>query len=72
VRSIRSRILCDERTGGLSLDHGYLRVRPLAPGRWQVTTRKIVKFSGRPWLDHIAPATLRWWLENETFDGRVR
>jgi hypothetical protein len=79
-RSIRSRILWDERAGGLLLDHGYVKVRPLGTDHWRVTSRKILKFSDRTpyangpgWLDvgqmlnYLAPAALSWWLESEMY-----
>lgn len=77
-RSVRSRVLWDERRGGLQLDHGYIKVRHLVDDRWRVTRRKTVKFSdrtpnanGRGWLDvgqmlnYLAPAGLMYWLEND-------
>jgi hypothetical protein len=80
ARSVKSRILWDERAGGLLLDHGSIKVRPLAKNHWRLTSRKIVKFSDRTpyanpsgWLDtgqllnYLAPAALTWWLESETY-----
>jgi hypothetical protein len=77
-RSVRSRVLWDERPGGIVLDSGYIKVRPLVDNRWRVTRRKVVKFSdrtpytdGRGWLDfgqmlnYLAPAALAYWLEND-------
>jgi len=82
ARSIDSRILWDERPGGIVLDHGYLKVRPIADGRWRVTSRKTLLFSDRSpnagwpgWLDfgqmlnHFAPAALSWWLESELYSA---
>jgi hypothetical protein len=81
-RSVRSRVLWDERAGGLLLDHGYVKVRPLADNHWRVTSRKILKFSDRTpyangpgWLDvgqmlnYLAPAALSWWLESEMYSA---
>jgi hypothetical protein len=77
-RSLRSRILWDDREGGILLDDGYIKARRLVDDRWRVTRRKIVKFSdrtpyanGRGWLDsgqilnYLAPAGLIYWLEND-------
>jgi hypothetical protein len=80
ARSIDSRILWDERPGGILIDQGYLRVRPLPPfgNRWRITSHKTLLFSDRTpnaggpgWTDfgqlqnYLAPAALSWWLESE-------
>jgi hypothetical protein len=77
-RSVRSRVLWDDRAGGVLLDYGYIKARHLVDDRWRVTRRKTVKFSdrtpyanGRGWLDvgqmlnYLAPAALTYWLEND-------
>ena len=79
-RSIDSTVLWDHRAGGLLVDQGFIKVRPLGSDRWQVTMRKEVQFSdrtpyvgGRGWRDfgqlanYLAPATLTWWLECDTY-----
>jgi hypothetical protein len=77
-RSIDSRILWDERAGGILIDGGYILVRPVGDDRSRVTSRKVLKFSDRTpysnapgWLDfgemlnYLAPASVAWWLETE-------
>lgn len=79
-RSIDSGVLWDRRAGGLQLNQGYLKVRPVGPDAWRVTTRKVLRFSdrtpgvgGRDWFDfgqmlnYLAPAALTWWVESETY-----
>ena len=79
-RSIDSKILWDERAGGLLVNQGFIRIRPLGNRRWRVSMRKEVRFSDRTpyasaagWLDfgelvnYFAPAVLTWWLECETY-----
>ena len=82
-RSIDSRMLWDCQEGGLELDEGYLKVRPLGAditNTWRTTTRKVIRFSdrtpasgGRGWMDfgevlnYFAPAAITWWLETETY-----
>jgi hypothetical protein len=79
-RSIDSTVLWDQRVGGLLVDQGFLKVRPLGGYKWQVTMRKEVQFSdrtpyvgGRGWRDfgqlgnYLAPSTLACWLESETY-----
>jgi hypothetical protein len=79
-RSIRSRVLWDERAGGILLDEGYLKVRPLGGNCWRVTGRKALKFgdrtphaSGPMWsglgqlLNLVAPAALIRWLETDMY-----
>jgi hypothetical protein len=79
-RSIDSAILWDHRAGGLQLNQGYLKVRPLAENTWRITSRKILRFADRTprvgasgWLDfgqilnYLAPAALTWWVESETY-----
>jgi hypothetical protein len=80
ARSIDSRILWDERPGGIVVDQGYLRVQPIAGAtdRWRLTSHKTLLFSDRTpnaggpgWTDfgqlsnYLAPAALSWWLESE-------
>jgi hypothetical protein len=79
-RSIDSTVLWDHRAGGLLVNQGFIKVRPLGGRRWQVTMRKEVQFSdrtpyvgGRGWRDfgqlanYLAPSTLACWLECETY-----
>jgi hypothetical protein len=79
-RSIGSKVLWDERAGGILLDEGYLKVRPLGGNCWRVTGRKTLKFGDRTpharapvWsglgqlLNLVAPATLIRWLETDMF-----
>lgn len=79
-RSIESSVLWDVRAGGLLVDQGYIKVRSIGGGRWQVTLRKEVQFSDRTpyvngdgWRDfgqlanYLAPSTLTWWLECDTY-----
>ena len=78
--SIRSRVLWDERIGGITVDEGFVRARPIAPRVWRVTSRKWIGFSDRTpysggdtWFDigktlsYLAPATLSWWIESEMY-----
>lgn len=82
ARSIDSRILWDARPGGLLVDQGFIKVRPLVKERWRVTSRKTVLFSDRTpnstgpgWFDfgqmlnYLAPAALTWWLESELYSA---
>jgi hypothetical protein len=84
-RSIASRILWDQRAGGMLINNGYIKVRPLlgAEDRWRVTRRKTLKFSDRTpyangpgWLDvgemlnYLAPSALAWWLESDMYSDR--
>ena len=77
-RSIDSRILWDQRAGGILVDGGSIVARPVGPGRWRLTTRKVLRFSDRTpysnapgWrdfgqmLNYLAPASVTWWLETE-------
>ena len=79
-RSISSDVLWDSRRGGLMLNEGYMRVRPLGGGRWRITSRKLLRFSDRTpytgasgWADfgemlnYLAPTALSWWVETETY-----
>jgi hypothetical protein len=81
-RSIDSRILWDERAGGILIDGGYIKARPVGENRFRVTTRKVLKFSDRTpysnaagWLDfgqmlnYLAPAAVTWWLETELYSA---
>lgn len=81
-RSIDSRILWDRRPGGILIDEGFIKVRPIAGDRWRLTTRKVLKFSDRTpdvhgpgWFDfgemlnYLAPAALSWWLESELYSA---
>jgi hypothetical protein len=80
ARSIDSRILWDQRPGGIIVDQGYLRLEPIAgvDHRWRLTSHKTLLFSDRTpnasgpgWTDfgqlsnYLAPAALSWWLESE-------
>lgn len=93
-RSIDSTVLWDRRDGGLLVDQGFIKVRPIggtssdqagdqldeSTQKWQVTMRKEVQFSDRTpyvnsagWADfgqlanYLAPSTLTWWLECDTY-----
>jgi hypothetical protein len=79
-RSISSRVLWDDRAGGLVLDDGFIIAHPISDGIWRVTSRKMLRFSDRTpglsrpgWLDqgrllnYLAPAGMRWWIESETY-----
>jgi hypothetical protein len=79
-RSIRSRVMWDERAGGIVVNDGYLKVRHVVDDRWRVTSRKRLRFSdrtpyqhGQGWrdvgqtLNFLAPAALAWWMESETY-----
>jgi hypothetical protein len=79
-RSVSSRVLWDERVGGIRLDQGFIKVRPLGPELWRVTRRKVLNFSDRTpysngpgWLDfgnmlnYLAPTALTWWVESELY-----
>lgn len=82
-RSISSRILWDERAGGIIVNEGYLRAQPVAENVWRVTSRKTLRFSDRTpnsggggWNDHgqmlnyLAPAALSSWIESEMYSAR--
>ncbi len=79
-RSIDSKILWDERKGGLLVNQGFIKIRPLGKNRWRVSMKKEVRFSDRTpyanaagWADfgqlvnYFAPAVMTWWLECETY-----
>jgi hypothetical protein len=82
-RSIGSRVLWDKRAGGILLDEGSVRVRPLAEHGWRVTGTKTLRFADRTpsalgpgWLglgrvlNLLAPAALLQWLETDlSWDG---
>ena len=81
-RCIKSRILWDERPGGILVDEGYARARPLGPDLWRLTVRKTLGFSDRTpyvggpgWndfgqlLNYLAPAMLSWWIESEMYSA---
>jgi hypothetical protein len=78
ARSIDSRILWDERPGGILVDQGFIKARPMGPDRWRVTNHKVLLFSDRSpnvagqglsdfgeMLNYLAPAAMSWWLESE-------
>jgi hypothetical protein len=79
-RSISSRVLWDSRSGGILVDAGYIKARPVSDGCWRVTSRKVLRFSDRTpgfgetgWFDqgkllnYLAPAAMSWWIESETY-----
>jgi hypothetical protein len=81
--SIDSRILWDQRAGGILIDEGYILVRPVGDERLRMTARKVLKFSDRTpysnapgWLDFgqmlnfLAPASVTWWLETELYSSQ--
>jgi hypothetical protein len=80
ARSIRSRVLWDERGGGILIDEGYIKVRRISDGHWRVTSRKVLNFSDRTpnaatidgvdigqMLNYLAPAAMIWWVESEMY-----
>jgi hypothetical protein len=84
-RCIRSRILWDERAGGILIDEGYARARPLGKHAWRLTVRKTLRFSDRTpysggpgWndfgqlLNYLAPAMLSWWIESEMYSSTCK
>jgi hypothetical protein len=79
-RSIGSRVLWDERAGGLLVDEGFIKARQLTDGHWRVTSRKVLNFSDRTpntaplggmdfgeMLNYLAPAAMTWWVESEMY-----
>jgi hypothetical protein len=74
-------VLWDARPGGILVDQGYIKIRPLSEDRWRVTRRKVLRFSDRTpydnatpgWLDvgqtlnYLSPAALCLWMESETY-----
>lgn len=81
-RCIKSRVLWDERAGGILVDEGYARARPLGADLWRVTVRKTLRFSDRtPYaggsgsddfgqlLNYLTPAMLSWWIESEMYSA---
>jgi hypothetical protein len=81
-RSVDSRILWDQRAGGILVDGGYLIARQVGEKHWRLTTRKVLRFSDRTpysnppgWLDfgqmlnYLAPAAVTWWLETEVYSA---
>jgi hypothetical protein len=81
-RSISSRILWDERPGGILVDEGFVKVRPVTVDVWRITTRKTIRFSDRtPYgggharndfghvLNFLAPAALAHWVESEMYSA---
>ncbi|WP_328520543.1 hypothetical protein [Kribbella sp. NBC_00359] len=86
VRSISSQLLWDDRLGGIVLNEGYIKVRPLmAADYWRVTIKKVLRFSDRTpnansygWMDsgqaanYLAPAALTWWLESEMYSAETK
>jgi hypothetical protein len=80
--SVSSRLLWDERPGGLLVDGGWTKLRSIAEGLWRVTARKVLRFedrtpdSGRDGpldfgqaLNYLAPAALSTWLEGDIYGG---
>lgn len=79
-RCISSKIMWDIRPGGILIDQGYAKARPLGSGVYRVTMRKTLQFSDRTpysggagWndlgqlLNFLAPAALSWWVESEMY-----
>ena len=79
-RSISSSVLWDDRSGGITMNEGYLRITPVGRKSWRITSRKLLRFSDRtPYsggsgltdfgqmLNYLAPAALSWWVETETY-----
>jgi hypothetical protein len=83
-RSIESRILWDQRPGGILIDGGFVVVRPVRRGGpYRMTARKVLRFSDRTpyssapgWLDFgqmlnlTTPAAVTWWLETDLCSSR--
>ena len=83
-RSIDSRMLWDERAGGILIDGGYIVVRPVKQGGpFRMTARKVLRFSDRtPYsgaaglfdfgqmLNYMTPAAVTWWLETDLCSAR--
>ncbi|MEA2195308.1 MAG: hypothetical protein QOG42_1742 [Solirubrobacteraceae bacterium] len=81
-RCITSRLLWDERAGGILVDEGYAKARRLGPGLWRLTVRKTIRFSDRtPYaggtglndfgelINYLTPAMLSWWIESELYSA---
>ena len=77
-RSVRSRVLWDERPGGLLLDNGFVKVRRLTDTSWRIVSSKAIRFSDRTpalndrfdagqLINYLAPAALAWWSETEIY-----
>ena len=79
-RSISSDVLWDHRSGGITMNEGFLGISPLGQKSWRITSRKLLQFSDRtPYsggrgltdfgqmLNYLAPAALSWWVETETY-----
>jgi hypothetical protein len=84
-RCLRSRYLWDTRPGGILLDEGYIKVRPVAPDVWRLTVRKIIRFADRTrpsrtddafdfgqTLNYIAPGAMTWWLQSEMYSSEYQ
>ncbi len=82
ARSIDSRIMWDQRGGGILVDQGFIKVRHIIDDRWRVSSRKTILFSDRApntggagfldfgqMLNYLAPAALTWWLESELYSA---
>jgi hypothetical protein len=83
-RSIDSRMLWDERVGGILIDGGFVVVRPVRKdGPYRMTARKVLRFSDRtPYssapgfldfgemLNVMTPAAVTWWLETDLCSAR--
>ena len=82
VPSCESRYLWDARAGGILLDQGFIKARPVgSDGKtWRVTIRKVLRFADRTpssWgdtplqfgesLNYLAPAALSWWLQSDLY-----
>jgi hypothetical protein len=85
ARSIRSRLLWDDRPGGLLVNGGWTKLRCLGPGLWRITSRKVLRFADRtprtgregPFdfgqsLNFLAPSTLSTWLESDIYGSTGR
>jgi hypothetical protein len=84
-RCLRSRYLWDTRPGGILLDEGYIKVRPIAPEIWRLTARKTIRFADRTrpvradntfdfgqTLNYIAPGAMTWWLQSEMYSSEYQ
>jgi hypothetical protein len=82
-RSESSRFLWDEGPGGILVDEGAVRVRPMADRVWRVTMRKTLRFADRTpssgndtprqfgqSLNFLTPAMLIWWVQSDLYNLR--
>jgi hypothetical protein len=83
LRSKSSRYMWDEGPGGILIDEGDVRIRPMATNVWRVTMRKTLRFADRTpatandtpmqfgqSLNFLAPAMLIWWVQSDLYNLR--